>query len=146
MTRAAPAAPAGATPAGRRTGRRRPVSPSHRPAPARPRGRPGAGARGRRAGATHEGPGRNLEGVPAGALRTSVTPGGLARPAHACRVRASVAPATSVASGAAPGAAQASSTWPARRTTGGSTDQGKLIQSSVRFHTYSHFTSEWDFS
>ena len=33
-------------------------------------------------------------------------------------------------------------------TMGGSTDHGKLIQteSSVRFHTYSHFTSECDFS
>jgi hypothetical protein len=30
--------------------------------------------------------------------------------------------------------------------TGGKTDQGKLIHSSVFFHTYSHFTRECDFS
>ena len=30
--------------------------------------------------------------------------------------------------------------------TGGKTDHGKLIHSSVFFHTYSHFTSECDFS
>lgn len=30
--------------------------------------------------------------------------------------------------------------------TGGRTLQGKLIHSSVRFQTYSHFTSECDFS
>ncbi len=44
---------------------------------------------------------------------------------------------------------QASSTrWRASSalTTGGSVDQGKLIHWSVRFHTWSHFTSEWDFS
>ena len=41
---------------------------------------------------------------------------------------------------------QASRTCPARLTTGGSTLHGKLIQSSVRFQTYSHFTSECDFS
>ncbi len=41
---------------------------------------------------------------------------------------------------------QASRTWPSRRTTGGSTDHGKLIQSSVRFHTYSHLTSDCGFS
>lgn len=41
---------------------------------------------------------------------------------------------------------QASRIWPSRLTTGGSTDQGKLIQSSVYFQTYSHFTDDCGFS
>ena len=34
----------------------------------------------------------------------------------------------------------------ARSTTGGRVDHGKLIHRSVRLHTYSHLTSECDFS
>lgn len=59
------------------------------------------------------------------------------------RQRARVNRINRVGPGPAP---QASRICPSRRTTGGSTLHGKLIHSSVRFHTYSHFTSDCDFS
>lgn len=43
-------------------------------------------------------------------------------------------------------AVQASRTCPGLRTTGGCTDHGNSIHASVRFHTYSHFTTDCDFS
>lgn len=56
------------------------------------------------------------------------------------------APLTGPQSRGCPARTQASRTCPLRRTTGLSTLHGKLIQRSVFFHTYSHFTSECDFS
>ena len=41
---------------------------------------------------------------------------------------------------------QASLTLQSRLATGSLSLHGKLIHSSVRFHTYSHFTTEWLFS